>query len=141
MLPVRGESVAWPESAMSELGVESVEVRLLEEPPQRWLGSLWLGLREGFWEVLSGWLWRASCTGLMITLPSFNSSEDGTRDTARECVGVHSREAARLREMAAILADISEASGSNLHSVLKLNYNIFYKARKSVAGCEICIFD
>lgn len=31
-----------PESAVSELGVESVEVRLLEEPPQRWLGSLWL---------------------------------------------------------------------------------------------------
>lgn len=88
-----------------------------------------LGLREGFrevfWGVLSGWLWSASCTGLMITLPSFNSSEDGTRDTARECVGVPSREAARLREMAAILLDISEASGSNLHSTLKLNHNIF----------------
>lgn len=69
----------------------------------------------------------------MITFPSLNSSQDGTRDTAWECVGVASSEAARLRVMAAILLDISKASRSNLYCNLKLNYH-FHKVSQFSAS-------
>ena len=57
----------------------------------------------------------------MIIVSLFRSSREGTRDTARDDAGVASREAVRLRLIAAILLVILEVVPGYLYSSLQTN--------------------